>query len=698
MFNFSFPFFVVCFLSFHLTRQDMADEIHFNPKVILSWYKEMDVDMSKVTSLTVGTTYTFGFAALLSTLVCKQKWKFQKTIMHYSNINGDYCSSLATGDTYNFGIATNCKTILGSEICSTDKFTYDTITVVEEDDYQQLLLNHFKSGSNNYLFPDYEFDESFSKLTQLDIRYAYSGTNSFTKKIWMEENNDDILDILPQLHVGDTISIVIFNSNKLIAFAAKDCVVINYPHIFTSRYHVLKGYEHHIRFSFDISLNVFDVAVKSGNTELGSKTRSQNINYVDIAVDNSKLSIGEHVISFTYKHKYTYVNTANFTLNVYDNKNQDFFLFNNDFSYCQYVKSNSITFTGYFREDLNIKDTSPFVISGSLFKNGSWFNNDITLSQDETNKRLYTFTIKEGFLNAATSIDIYLYENNDSTYPLYTTTFTVTKPSLSSNVQTYASDLKGNLHFNDLTCPLQNIMLKSRTNESETITINCDTDNNSSISCPYTLLKGYDEFDVYIENKAIDYIEIMRQIESAQFIIENQNFYEMNKDNKIKIKSTEYYLKYINEIQVNYNNSIDYIITSHSNGVRFSLNTIKNEITVIMYSEHPGVYQLDKLVDVNGKKSTFQFNSLYKFVNHHFILSNNYTMKSSYFNSFETELAFDSALNSKDYMNFLYLDDATYTCSNTNQNKLTCSFSFANVLAPRDFKISLFYIFLSFHL
>jgi hypothetical protein len=47
-------------------------------------------------------------------------------------------------------------------------------------------------------------------------------------------------------------------------------------------------------------------------------------------------------------------------------------------------------------------------------------------------------------------------------------------------------------------------------------------------------------------------------------------------------------------------------------------------------------------------------------------------------------------LYSKDYMDNIYLDDATYTCSNNiNQNKLKCTFTFASVFAPRDFKISL---------
>ena len=667
----------------------MADEIHFIPNVILSWYKEMDVDTSKVTSLTVGNTYTFGFV-VLGTLVCKKKWKFEQGIMHYSNINGDFCSNLASGDTYYFAVATNCRTILGTELCSTDKFTYDTITVVEEDDYQSMLLNHFKSGGTNYLFPDYKVDDEFySTISELDVRYAFNGSNSFKQIKWNIEDNKLIEEVLPALKVGDTVSFVIFKSNKLIAFAAKDCVIIDYPHIFTSRYHVLKGYQHYIRFSFDVSLNVFDVAIKSGNTEIGSKTRSQNINYVDIAVDNSKLSIGEHNISFTYKHNYLYSGTASFTINVYDNTNKDFFLFNDDFSYCQYIKSKSIAFTGYFRNDLNIKDTSPFVISSSLSKNGNKYNDDITLTQDETNTNLYTFTIKEGFLTSPTSVTLYLYENDDSTYPLYTTTFTITKPTLSNNVQTYASDLKGNLQLNDLTCPLQNITLQSKTNSSEIITINCNTDTANSIVCPYTLLKGYDEFDMYIENNLIDSIEIMRQIQSTQFIIENQNCYEMNKENKIKIKSTEYYLKYINEIHVYHNNSINYIITPNSNGIHFSLNLIKNEITVVLYSEHPGMYQIDKLVDVNNKTSTFQFNNLYKFVYNHFVLSNNYIMRSSFFNSFETELIFDSMLDSKDYMNNIYLDDTLYTCKNTDQNKLKCIFSFANAFAPRDFKISL---------
>ena len=668
----------------------MADEIHFIPNVILGWYKEMDVDTSKVTSLTVGTTYTFGFV-VLGTLACKKKWKFEQGIMHYKNVNGDFCSNLAAGGTYHFAVATSCRTILGTEICSTDKFIHDTITVVEEDDYQSLVLNHFKSGGTNYLFPDYKLtDDVGSVITELDIRYAFNGSNSFKQTIWKIDDNIPLEEVLPPLKVGDTISIVMFDSNKFIAFAARDCVVIDYPHIFTSRYHVLKGYEHYIRFSFDVSLNVFDVAIKSGNTEIGSKTRSQNINYVDVAVDNTKLSTGEHNISFTYNHKFPYSGTASFTINVYDNKNKDFFLLNDDLSYCQYIKSNAITFTGNFRNDLNVKDTSPFVISSSLSKNGNKYNDDIILTQDETNKNSYTFTIKEGFLNSPTSIDLYLYENNDSTYPLYSTTFTITKPTLSNNIQTYvSSDLTGNLQLNDITCPLQNITLKSKTNSSEIITINCITDNNA-ITCPYTLIKGYDEFDIYIENNLIDSIEIMRQLESAQFIIENQNCYEMNKDNKIKIKSSEYFLKYINAIEVNYNNSNNYIITPNSNGIRYNLNIIKNEITVILNSGQPGEYRIEKLIDVNNKTSTYKFTNSYQFVYKHFVLSNTYIMKSSYFNSFETELIFDSMLNSKDYMNNIYLDDATYTCShNINQNKLKCTFTFASVFAPRDFKISL---------
>ena len=75
--------------------------------MILSWYKDMEVDMKDV-DLVEGTQYTFGFALskTLPVLMCRKAWKFSKTQrMQYTNINGNVCSEFASGSNYYFAIA-----------------------------------------------------------------------------------------------------------------------------------------------------------------------------------------------------------------------------------------------------------------------------------------------------------------------------------------------------------------------------------------------------------------------------------------------------------------------------------------------------------------------------------------------------------------------------------------------------------------
>ena len=66
----------------------------------------------------------------------------------------------------------------------------------------------------------------------------------------------------------------------------------------------------------------------------------------------------------------------------------------------------------------------------------------------------------------------------------------------------------------------------------------------------------------------------------------------------------------------------------------YNLNIIKNEIIVILNSEQPGVYQIEKLMDVNNKTSTYKFTNSYKFVNKHFVFIIKKALKHNYMITF----------------------------------------------------------------
>ena len=689
--NHSIFLFVLLVLLCKQTLQERSDPIYFYPEMILSWYKDMEVDMKDV-DLVEGTTYTFGFALSKSfpVLVCRKSWKFSKTTrMQYTNINGNVCSEFASGNNYYFAISGSC---LGS-ICSADIFNYSTVKVVEEDAYQAFLLNHFKVDGVNYMFPNYEFEEDYQhKYSHFDIRYSLDN-KAFTKVEWIADNNDDLLAKLPKLTVGSVVSIVIFNKDRMIVFAAKECTVVDYPSIVTSRYHVAKGYGHKIRFTFDTpGMEVFKIVLKSGNTVLAQKASDSNVNYLDINVDDSLIKTGTHNITFTYTHKLERTDSSNFLINIYDDPNKDIFTFNNDYSPCHYQKKEAIVFTGYFRSDVNIINDSPLIITAAISKGNSNSLTNIITFQDESDPHLFTFSLEAETLNNVGDIHLYIYENNDHTYPIHSNVITVTKPTISTSFQTYYKDKQGTLTFNDLTCPLQNITLTSLTDPSEVIIVNCIVNNNNNaITCPYTLLRGYDSFDISVDGYHIANIDLMREIQSTTFITETQSCYLLNKDNKIKIKSDEYNFKYIQYLTVT-NGESDIKVTTTSDSIIYNYNNIKNELTLTVYSDTPGVFTINHLTDVNDNNSTFKFMDVFTIVQPHFQLDKNYLFKSNSFDYFNVILEFDLNLNPSDYINVVYLDDANVTCvtnNNIGRNKLNCTFDFATLFAPRDLKIKL---------
>ena len=688
--NHSIFLFITFILLFNQTLQERDDPIYFYPEMILSWYKDMEVDMKDV-DLVEGTQYTFGFALskTLPVLMCRKAWKFSKTQrMQYTNINGNVCSEFASGSNYYFAIAGSC---IGS-FCSADIFNFSTVKVVEEDAYQSFMLNHFKVDGVNYMFPEYEFEDDFiNKYSYLDIRYSLDN-KAFTKVEWNMEDNKDLVNILPKLTVGSVVSIVIFDKDRLIVFAAKECNVVNYPNIITSRYHVAKGYGHKIRFTFDTpGMEAFKIVLKSGNIIIAQKASDSNVNYLDVNVDDPLIQTGNHTITYTYTHKLEKTDTSKFLINIYDDANKDIFTFNNDYSPCHYQKTEANVFTGYLRSDVKIVPESPLTITASISKGNSNSLTNIITNQDETDPHLFTFSLEAGTLNAIGDIHIYIYENNDHTYPLYSNIITVTKPTILTPFQTYYKDKQGTLTFTDLTCPLQNIILTSLTNSSEVVTVNCIMNTNNVITCPYTLLRGYDTFDISVDGYHIANIDLMREIQSATFITETPHCYLLNKDNKIKIKSDEYNFKYLKYLTIK-NGDTRITVNTTSNGIIYNYNNIKNEIGLTVYTDTPGIFTVDYLTDVNDDNSTFKFMDVFAVVETHFQLEKSCLFKSNYFDYFNVILNFDLNLNPSDYVDVVYLDDANVTCvSNTNigKSKLNCTFDFPTLSAPRDFKIKL---------
>lgn len=661
--------------------------------MILSWYKDMEVDMKDVEGLEEGKQYTFGFALskTVNVLMCRKSWTFSRTKrMQYTNINGNVCSEFASGKDYYFAVSGSC---IISSLCTADIFNYSTVKVVEEDAFQSLLTNHFKVQGVNYLFPQYEFEQNYEdKYQQLEVRYSFD-SKTFTKVEWKLYDNVALDEILPTLTVGSVVSIVIFNTDRTIVFAAKECHVVDYPNLVTSKYHVAKGYAHKVRFSFDIEgMEAFKVVLKSGNTVIAQKASNSNVSYLDVNVDDSILSVGAHRITFIYSNKVEMSGTSNFVINVYNDPNKDVFTFNTDFSSCHYQKTEAVVFTGHFRSDVNITDDSPLIITAAISKGNSNSLTSITTFQgDESQPHVFTFSLEAGTLSNVGDIRLYIYENNDSTYPIHSSLITVTKPTVSTLFQTYFQDKQGTLSFNDLTCPLQNITLTSLSHSPEAMTVNCVVNDNSQISCPYTLSRGFDSFSISVDGYHVGDIDLMRDVRSAVFATAAQSCYVLSKDNKLKIQSDEYNFKYVQYLTVN-NGDRSIIVTPTSDGIAYNYNDVKNEITLTVHTDVPGLFTVDFLTDVNGNNSTFRFMDVLSIVQAHFRLEQSYLFKSNYFDHFNVMLDFDVNLNPSDYINAVHLDDANVTCVANNsigKSKMNCTFDFATLHAPRDFKIKL---------